>query len=299
MFSLIAQVAPPVEPQPVAPRPMDVENMGAWKQVFVDSFQEAFYQVATWLPNLLVMLVLLVVGYVISRLLGGITRAGSEALGVQAAAERSGLAASMQQVGIDRRVSSILGQIVFWMTMSVFLAAAFNTLGLETVSIAIENVVAYIPRLLVAAVVIIIGLLVAAFLRGVVATSAVRVGITYAETLAAACYWVLAALTFIAAFDQLGIRFELLGELVLIAFASVALGLGLAVGLGGREVMAGILAGYYTRQRLQPGDQVHVAGLHGTVREVGPVATIIETEEGGLLNRHSIPNVKMLTDAVR
>lgn len=299
MFSLIAQVAPPVEPQPVAPRPMDVENMGAWKQVFVDSFQEAFYQVATWLPNLLVMLVLLVMGYVISRLLGGITRAGSEALGVQAAAERSGLAASMQQVGIDRRVSSILGQIVFWMTMSVFLAAAFNTLGLETVSIAIENVVAYIPRLLVAAVVIIIGLLVAAFLRGVVATSAVRVGITYAETLAAACYWVLAALTFIAAFDQLGIRFELLGELVLIAFASVALGLGLAVGLGGREVMAGILAGYYTRQRLQPGDQVYVAGLHGTVREVGPVATIIETEEGGLLNRHSIPNVKMLTDAVR
>ena len=63
--------------------------------------------------------------------------------------------------------------------------------------------------------------------------------------------------------------------------------------------MAGILAGYYTRQRLHAGDQVHVADLHGTVREVGPVATIIETEEDGLLHRHSIPNTKMLNEAVR
>jgi hypothetical protein len=44
---------------------------------------------------------------------------------------------------------------------------------------------------------------------------------------------------------------------------------------------------------------VVVAGMEGTVREVGPVATVIETEEDGLLNRHSVPNVKMLSEAVR
>jgi hypothetical protein len=77
------------------------------------------------------------------------------------------------------------------------------------------------------------------------------------------------------------------------------LGFGLAFGLGGRDVMGGILAGYYTRQRLHSGDQVSVCGMNGTVREVGPVATIIETEEDGMINRHSVPNTKMLTDAVR
>jgi small-conductance mechanosensitive channel len=74
---------------------------------------------------------------------------------------------------------------------------------------------------------------------------------------------------------------------------------GLAVGLGGREVVGGILAGYYTRQRLHAGDTVSVAGFEGTVREVGPVATIIETLEEGLTSRHSIPNTKMLNEAVR
>ena len=77
------------------------------------------------------------------------------------------------------------------------------------------------------------------------------------------------------------------------------MGFGLAFGLGGRDVMAGILAGYYLRQRLQAGDQVTVGGMEGTVREVGPVATIVETDEDGLLNRHSVPNTKMLNEAVR
>jgi small-conductance mechanosensitive channel len=63
--------------------------------------------------------------------------------------------------------------------------------------------------------------------------------------------------------------------------------------------MAGILAGYYVRQRLQAGDQVSVAGFEGTVREVGPVATIVETKENGLVSRHSIPNSRMLQEAVR
>ena len=61
----------------------------------------------------------------------------------------------------------------------------------------------------------------------------------------------------------------------------------------------GILSGYYIRQRLHAGDHVHVGDLEGTVREVGPVATIIETEEDGLLNRRSVPNTKMLNEAVR
>ena len=67
--------------------------------------------------------------------------------------------------------------------------------------------------------------------------------------------------------------------MILVLCGGLALGFGLALGLGGRDVMAGILAGYYLRQRLASGDTVEVAGLQGTVREVGPVATVIETDE--------------------
>jgi small-conductance mechanosensitive channel len=274
-------------------------TVGNPKSAVPDSFTQFFHQVIELTPRVLLMLVVVVVGYIAARLIGQAIGKLSEKIGLQTAAEGSGLAQSMQHMGIKRNVPAIVGSIVFWLLMCVFVMAGFNILGLEKLSLAMQSLVDYIPKVLVATVVVVIGLLVASFLRGLVATSADRVGISYAGQLASACYYVLALLTFMAAFDQLGINFKLLDNLIMIAFGGLAVGFGLSFGLGGRDVMAGILAGYYLRQRFQTGDLVTVAGLEGRVREVGPVATIVETEENGLLHRHSIPNGKMLNEAVR
>ncbi|MFN9369189.1 MAG: mechanosensitive ion channel family protein [Planctomycetia bacterium] len=275
------------------------ETVQASRQALVDSFTQAWTQVILLAPKMVAMVAVLVIGYVLARWFGGLIAVVTDKIGLQTAAEKSGLAQSMHDVGIRRPVPGIVGGIVFWLLMSVFVMAAFNILGLQSVSNAMGEVVNYIPRLLVATVVVVIGLLAATFLRGVVATSADRVGLSYAEYLAGGCYWVLSILTFIAAFNQLGIQFALLEKLILIGSAGLAAGFALAFGLGGRDVMAGIRAGYYVRQRLQAGDQVSVAGFEGTVREVGPVATIVETKENGLVSRHSIPNSRMLQEAVR
>ena len=275
------------------------ETVTVSKQALVDSFTMAWSQVIGLAPKMVAMVVVLVVGYVLARWVGSFIAVVSEKIGLQTAAEKSGLAKSMHDVGIRRPLPAIVGGVVFWLLMCVFVMAAFNILGLDSVSSAMGEVVNYIPRLLVATVVVVIGLLAATFLRGVVATSADRVGLTYAEYLAGGCYWVLSLLTFIAAFNQLGIQFALLEKLILIGSAGLAAGFALAFGLGGRDVMSGILSGYYVRQRLQAGDTVSVAGFEGTVREVGPVATVIETRENGIIHRHSVPNARMLQEAVR
>lgn len=265
----------------------------------VESFTSAFTQVIDLAPKVLAAVIVLAIGYIVARLVASAVSALAEKIGLQRAAERSGLSKSMEQGGVTRTVPQIIGTIMFWLLLSVFLVASFDILNLPGVTGAIEKVVAYIPKVLVATVLVVIGLLLAAFLRGVIATSADRVGVTYAQQLASGCYYILALMTFIAAFEQLQITFELLNYAILIAFGAVALALGLSFGLGGREVMAGILCGYYLRQRFQAGDRVTVAGYQGTVREVGPVSTIVETDEEGLMNRHSIPNNMMLNEAVR
>ena len=269
------------------------------KTALVDSFGEAFEQVVLLAPRVLAMIVVLVVGYLIARIVARAITALSQKIGLEIAAERSGLADSMQHMGIKRNVPGIVGTIVFWLLMCVFIMAAVSILGLQDVSAAMYSVVSYIPKLLVATLVVVIGLLVASFLRGVVATSADRVGLSYAEHLANGFYYVLVLVTFHAALTHLGMNLQLLENMVLIAFGALAVGFALAFGLGGRDVIGGILAGYYVRQRLQTGDHVTIGSLEGTVREVGPVATVIETDEEGFINRRSIPNAKMLNEAVR
>lgn len=271
----------------------------SWKEKLLASFEQYFSRLSDLAPKVIGMIVVLVIGYLIARVVDRIVVAIAESLKLQNAAEKSGLAESMQKVGITQSVPTIVGKIGFWLTMCVFLTAGFDILELKTLAVAMQQVVDYIPKLLVATVVIVVGMLVATFVRGIVATSADRVGISYAEQLANACYYVLGLMTFLAAFDQIGFQFGLIKEIVLIGFAALALGFGLAFGLGGREVMAGILAGYYTRQRLQAGDKVTIGDLEGTVREVGPVATTIETRDGGMVSRHTVPNVKMLNEAIR
>jgi small-conductance mechanosensitive channel len=276
-----------------------VEAVSTSRDALVSAFTQMWEQTALLAPKILAMVVVLVLGYLVARIVARVATVVSEKLGLQTAAARSGLADSMQHMGIKRNLPAIVGTIVFWLLMCVFIMAAFNILDMPDVSAAMSGVVSFIPKLLVATIVVVVGLLVASFLRGVVATSADRVGLTYAEHLATAFYYVLVLVTFHAALTHLGMNLQLLENMLLIAFGALAVGFALAFGFGGRDVVGGILAGYYIRQRLQAGDHVTVGTMEGTVRDVGPVATVIETDEDGFINRRSIPNSKMLAEAVR
>ncbi len=277
----------------------DMSNITTWNDALKASFMQAFSQITALGPNVIAMIVVLVAGYFVAKVLDRAIAALCHSLGLQSAAERTGLSDSMKQVGIASSVPNVVGRIVFWLTMCIFLSAAFRILNLTGVSDAVDGLVAYVPKLLIATAIVVVGLLVATFIRGVVATSADRVGISYAEHLANGCYYILALMTFLAAAEKLDINFKLFEQMILIGFSALALGFGLALGLGGKEVMGGILAGYYTRQRLQNGDHVTIGTMHGIVRDVGPTATTVETFEDGMANRHSVPNVKMINEAVR
>ena len=299
IFNLLAEAAPtaPGMGNQAVKNVSDagMESMSALSK----SFTDAWAQVIGFGPKIVAAVLILVVGYFVAKLIAKAAVALFDRIGLQRAAERSELAESMKQVGIVRSVPQILGLIIFWSLIGVFMMACLSVLDLPGVGDAIRQVVSYVPRVLGATVMIVVGLLVATLMRGVIATSADRVGLSYAQQLATGCYYALGLLVFLAAFKQLNIEFEMLNYAILIVLGGAAIGIGLSFGLGGRDVVAGILSGYYLRQRIHTGDRVNVAGLEGTVRDVGAVATTIETDENGLMHRHSVPNVKMLNEAVR
>ncbi|MFP6769712.1 MAG: hypothetical protein VB859_16170, partial [Planctomycetaceae bacterium] len=208
--------------------PLDV---GGSVDEVTSALLNAFQPVINLIPSVVAMIAVLAVGYIVARLIARGVNALGERIGLDGAADRSGLAESMKKVGIQRDLSAIVANLVFWMLMCVFLVAAFNLLHLPSLSAATQKLVDYIPSLLAATAVVLIGLLIASFLRGVIATTADRIGISYADRLATAAYYILALMTFIAAFDQLQIQFALLNQLILIGFGALALGVGLSVGL--------------------------------------------------------------------
>lgn len=297
-LSLLADTAPAPGLGDQTMKNVSDAGLDSWAAIS-KSFTDACTQVIEFGPRIVAAMVLIVAGYFIAKYVAKVAVALFDRIGMQRAAERSELADSMKQVGIQRSVPQILGLIIFWSLIGVFMMACLSVLELPGVGDAIRQVVNYVPSVLGATVMVVVGLLVASLMRGVIATSADRVGLSYAQQLATGCYYALGLLVFLAAFKQLNIEFEMLNYAILIVLGGAAVGFGLSFGLGGRDVVAGILSGYYLRQRIQSGDQISVAGMEGTVRDVGAVATTIETDENGLMHRHSVPNVKMLNEAVR
>jgi len=264
-----------------------------WRLLSVMPFASAVRMTdVAWL--FVVAAVGMLVGYVANRLTVGLC----ERLGFDQAAERSGLVQLLNRIGIETTPSWLMGAIVLGLVMCAFLTVGANVLGFNAFGDAVARLAGYIPRILLAGVVTIVGLLLATLLRGAVVAAGQRANVPGAERFGSACFYAAAFVVIFAAFEQLQIQMQLLGQAFLIAFSSMALAVGLAVGLGSRDVIAGMIAGHYIRRQFQPGDPVSVAGLEGIVREVGTVTTVVETDDDGLLKRHSVPNVKMLNEAV-
>jgi len=248
-----------------------------------------------YLPNLLGFALVLIVGTTITWLLARLALYICEKTGLQHAAEQSGLAESMRDAGIVRTLPQIVGQVVFWLLMALTLMLAIKQLNIQDFDTTIQQILAFFPRLIVSLLILVLGLLLGKFLRGVIATGADRMGLNYAQTLANVVYFAFVIVLLHQISRQLGLELELFTYLILIAFAGLMLGLGLAIGLGGKDVISGILAGYYVRKRFQAGDRVTIGDINGTIREVGPVSTVLDVPGA----QRIVPNTKMLHEAVR
>jgi small-conductance mechanosensitive channel len=267
---------------------------------FAQSAWETFQKdAAEFMPKLVGCLLVLIVGTFISWVLSKLAHLVSEKLGLQNAAEQSGLAQSMRDVGITRNLPHILGQVIFYVGLVLTVMLGLKKLELNNFDTTITQILNFFPRLIIAMMILIFGLLFGKFLRGLIATGADRIGLNYAQTLANVVYGVYLIVLLHQVSTLIGLELSLLQYLIMIGFGGMMLGVGLAVGLGGKDVIAGILAGYYVRKRFQAGDQVTVGDITGVVREVGPVSTVIDVTTAGSTTQRILPNTKLLHEGVR
>src|SRR5262249_28347333 len=150
LFAQVAETA-----QPVVEKTNDVVStvnttFESSTEAVKESFSRAYEQVIGVAPRIVAMVVVVVLGYIVARFVGKAIATLSEKVGLQNAADQSGLADSMHHMGLQRNVPAIIGSIVFWLLMCVFLMAGFNILGLKAISDAMQEIVHFIPNLLVA-----------------------------------------------------------------------------------------------------------------------------------------------------
>jgi mechanosensitive ion channel-like protein len=193
------------------------------------------------IPRLIGFGLVLVVGWVVSSLLARGVRALLHAIRFNDLARRSGFADFVQKMGVRRDASSAIAGIVKWFIRLIALVVAFDFLGLPAVSIVLQRLLLWLPNLVVALVVVVIGGLAAKTLSRLVRGSSAESGLGNPDVLAAVTRIAVWSFTLLVAVSQLGIATNVIDALVAGVVGALALATGLAFGLGGRDQAARIL----------------------------------------------------------
>lgn len=231
--------------------------------------------------RLVAALVLLVVGALLAVLLRAL------AVRIMSAIERAipGRAFRTSFAGLarERQVSDIVGAIVFWAVLLFFVATAADALGLPLLSASIGSVSLFVPRVLAAVLIVIVGLVIGNLARGAVTAGAARAGTSFAPALGQIVRLAIVIAAALIAVAELGVDITLLTAIFSVALAALLGGFALAFGLGARTAISNIIGSHYVRQTFEVGQTVRVGGVEGTITALTPTAVIISVPDGRMV----------------
>lgn len=209
-----------------------VENIGV---SIVNALNDAVKLILTFIPRLVGFLVILIVGLIIATVISKALTLVLRKIGFDRLANRIGLARFEQRMGISLDPAGVLGKIVYWFLLLIFLVPAADALGLPAVSNILNQLIAYIPNVFVAILVLFLGTLAAMFVADIVRGATATANIGNPSIFAAIARWAIIGFAALIALEQLQIAPALINELFGAIVAAVALAFALAFGLGGRE----------------------------------------------------------------
>ncbi len=209
----------------------------------VDAFVRG---ILVFLPDLLGALLILILGWIVARISRAAVARGLKIVKFPMLAEKAGIDGFLTKGGLKRTSTDLLAVLIYWLVMLVVLLVAVQYLELEAASLLLRDVLDFIPNIIVAVIVLVVGLYAANFVAALVRTAAANAGIEEAGFVAALSRYALIIFTFAIALNQLKIGREIVANGFLILFGAACLAGALAVGLGGREVV-----GRYLEERFR------------------------------------------------
>jgi len=217
------------------------------QQRLSDQLGQGFVEIGEFVPRLAAAVGILMVGFVAAKMIERGTSYVLRRIGFDRWMREGGVTEALARAGTSLAPSGVMGKLIFWAVMLLVIILGANALGVSAVSILFGELLAYIPNVIAAVIVLVLGILLGEFMKDLVLASAG--GLDGALTLARAAKAAVILLASFMALEQL----DLAQDIVLVFFIAVvgagALAAGIAFGIGGKDVAAEIVREWYSRGR--------------------------------------------------
>jgi hypothetical protein len=226
-----------------------------WGEALMTSFSAALAMFLSAIPRVIAFAVILIIGWMVASLLASAVAKLLRAVRFNDLAYRSGFSGFVQSMGVHTDSAGLIADITKWFVRLIVLVVAFDALGLPAVSQVLQQLLLWLPNLVVALVILVLAGLAANAVSSLVRGATAEAGFSNPSMLATVARFAIWTFAIVVAINQLGIATTLVNTLFMGTVGALALALGLAFGLGGRETAGRIVANWYansdrTAQRL-------------------------------------------------
>ncbi|MDT7041748.1 mechanosensitive ion channel family protein [Candidatus Nitronereus thalassa] len=271
-------------------------DLKEWGIVVVTFFESLLKTVGAYLPNLIGAFFLIFIGWAVARILRKLTAKGLRACGIAALGEKIRFNELLQKAGITQSLDAILGGLVYYMVLLVFLVSASEVLGIRVVLQTLNTFIAYFPHILGAFLILMISLYVAKIVKDTIRSTSSNFNIAYAGMLSTLLEIVIVGSGIILALTEIGLDMTVFTANITLIIGGVVLAIALSVGLGSRTIVSNVLSRYYICQIYHIGDEVRLAGQKGTIIKITPISVVLKTENDENLH---IPNERIIAEGSR
>jgi len=216
--------------------------MSSWQVVLLEPARAVLAQISQFVINALLVIIILIIGWLLSKVIKAIVSKALKASKIDRLSDHIGLNKLLSKGGITYSLSDLIAVICYWLGLLITFMVAVNALGLTIAADLLNKVVLYIPNVIAAVFILILGMFAATLLKNIVQTAANNAGLHQSKVLAQIVETVVIAFAVFVGLEQLQIGIRVTELTVSIILGSLGLGLALAFGLGCKDIAGKFVA---------------------------------------------------------
>ncbi len=244
-----------------------------------NTFNSLITQFIDFVPRIIGCIVVMLIGYFVANFIRAIVRNILGRVGFDKIGERLNQIGFIKQIKAEIKLSSLVATALYYFIILMFLTAATEILGVETITSMVLSVVNFIPQLIAGAIMLQVGIIISDIIKSGVITLCKSFNIPSAKLIGNLVFGFFLVITFISAIAQIGINTELLESSFVIIFGGIVVAFAIGYGLASKDVLSNIIASLYSKNKYSVGQIVRVDGIKGEIVEMDNLSVVIKTDE--------------------
>lgn len=269
-----------------------METVSKWNDVIFGSLSAMGQKIMTELPTVLGAIFLVLLGWLLARIVAYAIRKLLKVVKFDGLMERMKIDESFKKANIDFSASDIVAKFGYWVIILLFFVTAADTLGWTGVSQAVNELLAYIPKLFSAIMIFVLGYYIANIVRTALNGFFLSIGVPTGAALSTFAFYVMLVIITLTSLNQAGVNTTVVTSNLLIILGGIVVAFAISFGLGAKDVLSNILAAYYLKGSIRKGQKIQIGNVEGVVEKIEKTSLTVKSGSGFVI----IPTKKLLEE---